>query len=60
MVPGSGKGRTEALMTGSTDECAVSVAKREWRAPSLTVLGDAATLTNAQALATNDGAGGSS
>jgi hypothetical protein len=38
----------------------MSGSKREWQAPRLTVLGDAATLTNAQALATNDGAGGSS
>jgi hypothetical protein len=47
-------------MSDSIEESAMSEAKREWRAPRLTVLGDAATLTKAQALATNDGAGGSS
>jgi hypothetical protein len=34
--------------------------KREWQAPRLTVFGDAASLTEAQALVTNDGANGSS
>jgi hypothetical protein len=34
--------------------------KPEWHQPTLNHLGDAATLTAAQALATNDGAGGSS
>jgi hypothetical protein len=39
---------------------AESAEKLDWQAPTLTVLGDAASLTMAQALATNDGGGGSS
>jgi hypothetical protein len=35
-------------------------AKPEWSPPKLTALGDAATLTAAQALAVSDGGGGSS
>jgi hypothetical protein len=46
-------------LSGSNEERAVSGAKREWHAPKLTVLGDAATLTNMQALAQNDGTGSS-
>jgi hypothetical protein len=34
--------------------------KRDWQAPKLTSLGDAAALTKASNLATNDGGGGSS
>jgi hypothetical protein len=37
----------------------MTVSKREWQAPRLTVLGDAATLTNASNLATDDGTGSS-
>jgi len=37
----------------------MAISKREWQAPRLTVLGDAATLTAASSLATNDGTGSS-
>jgi hypothetical protein len=47
-------------MTGSTDEHVEVNLDREWHAPKLTVLGDAAQLVENQALVTNDGNNGSS
>jgi hypothetical protein len=44
-------GATEST-TGSAD------VKKEWKKPTLILLGDAATLTEAQALASDDGAAG--
>jgi hypothetical protein len=38
----------------------VDTPRQEWRTPVLMVLGDTTTLTAAQALAVNDGGGGSS
>jgi len=50
-------------MTGHMDAPVtpdVTGAKPDWHPPKLIELGDAATLTEAQALASNDGGGGSS
>ena len=46
-------------MSDSTDTRPVSETKREWHAPKLVALGDAATLTNASSAGADDGTGSS-
>jgi hypothetical protein len=47
----------ESTTTGRTDD--TGDAKREWHPPTLTVLGDAATLTTLDLAVTDDGDGSS-